>query len=327
MSAPGLSSGPEQLTCESRNAMISIRKKTTAGPAHITGPCRPVEGFTNYPCAAAMSDKVFRYMSEFIQGACGIKLAPHKKTMLEGRLRKRMRALGIGSFEEYCEHLFSPGGYDLELIHMIDVVTTNKTDFFREPDHFDHLLNTVLPEFIGMQGPSVSKKFGVWSAGCSTGEEPYTLAMVLSEFCEKCPAIEFSILATDISTAVLEKAGKGIYREDEVCPIPMALRRKYLLRCKDRERKLVRIAPELRALVKFRRINFIEEDYGIREDIHLIFCRNVMIYFDRPTQQKIVSRLVQRLSTGGYFFIGHSESLHGMELPLMQTAATVYKKL
>jgi chemotaxis protein methyltransferase CheR len=274
-----------------------------------------------------MSDGQFARLSEYIRTACGIKLPPAKKTMLEGRLRKRLHALGIESFDRYCEHLFSSHGSESEYIHMIDVVTTNKTDFFREPDHFDYLSETVLPELVSAHGPGVRNRLIVWSAGCSTGEEPYTLAMVLSEFAEQCPGFRFSILATDISTAVLEKAKSGIYEHEKVAPIPMMFRKKYLLKSKDRDKGLVRIAPELRAAVRFERLNFMEEDYEIAESIGVVFCRNVIIYFDRLTQEQFLKRISQYLMPGGYLFVGHSESLHSMDLPLVQTATTVYRKL
>lgn len=272
-----------------------------------------------------MSDKDFVRLSQFIRVSCGIKLPPVKKTMLEGRLRKRLRALGIDSFKRYCEFLFSPGGSQSEYIHMIDAVTTNKTDFFREPDHFDYLSERVLPELVSLFGSG--KKLKVWSAACSTGEEPYTLAMVLSEFAESCPGFGFSILATDISSAVLEKAMSGIYQHDIVSPIPMALRKKYLLKSREKHKGLVRIVPQLRNTVRFGRLNFLEEEYGINEQMAIVFCRNALIYFDRPTQEKIINRLSQHLISGGYLFVGHSESLHGMDLPLVQAATTIYRKL
>ena len=273
-----------------------------------------------------MSDKVFVRLSESIRDSCGIRLPPAKKTMLEGRLRKRLRALGIESFERYCEFLFSPGGSQSEYIHMIDAVTTNKTDFFREPDHFDCLLERILPEMVRLHTFGARKKLNVWSAACSTGEEPYTLAMVLSEFAEGCPGFDFSILATDISTAVLEKARSGIYEHDRVSQIPMMLRKKYLLKSKEKDKGLVRIAPELRNAVRFERLNFLEEEYGIDKPMAIVFCRNVLIYFDRPIQEKLVNRLSQHLMHGGYLFVGHSENLHGMDLPLVQTATTIYRK-
>ncbi len=273
-----------------------------------------------------MSDKDFARLSEFIRNSCGIRLPPAKKTMLEGRLRKRLRALCIESFERYCEFLFSPGGSQSEFIHMIDVVTTNKTDFFRESDHFDYLSERVLPELVLSHGIGVRKKLNVWSAACSTGEEPYTLAMVLSEFAEGCPGFYFSILATDISTAVLEKARSGIYDHDRVIPIPMMLRKKYLLRSKEKVKGLVRVVSALRNSVRFERLNFLDEEYGIDEPMAIVFCRNVLIYFDRSTQEKLVKRLSQQLISGGYLFVGHSESLHGMDLPLVQTATSTYRK-
>ena len=270
-----------------------------------------------------MSDKDFVRLSEFIRASCGIKLPPAKKTMLEGRLRKRLRALGIESFNRYCEFIFSSSGSESEYIHMIDAVTTNKTDFFREPDHFDYLSDRVLPELV-LNG--FGKRLNVWSAACSTGEEPYTLAMVLSEFAQGCPGFGFSILATDISSAVLEKARSGIYQHDSVAPIPMALRKKYLLKSREKDKGLVRIVPQLRNAVRFGRLNFLEEDYGISEPMAIVFCRNVLIYFDRPTQEKLLNRLLQHLMSGGYLFVGHSESLHGMDLPLVQAATTIYRK-
>ncbi len=273
-----------------------------------------------------MSDKDFVRLSEFIEASCGIKLPPAKKTMLEGRLRKRLRALGIESFKRYCEFLFSPGGSQSEYIHMIDVVTTNKTDFFREPDHFDRLFERIVPELVRLHGLGTRKKLNVWSAACSTGEEPYSLAMVLSEFAEGCPGFSFSILATDISTTVLEKARSGIYEHDSVSPIPMALRKKYLLKSKEKDKGLVRIVPQLRNSVRFERLDFLEQKYGINEPMAIVFCRNVLIYFDRPTQEKLLNRLSQHLMSGGYLFVGHSESFHGMDLPLVQTATTIYRK-
>lgn len=277
--------------------------------------------------SAQLSNKDFDRLSQFIHTSCGIKLPPAKKTMVEGRLRKRLRALGIDSYGKYCDFVFSPAGMDSEYVHMIDVVTTNKTDFFREPEHFDYLSGRVLPELVLSSRPGARKSINVWSAACSTGEEPYTLAMVLSEFAESSPGFDFSILATDISTAVLEKATLGIYEHDRVIPIPMTLRKKHLLKSRQKERGLVRVTPELRSCVRFRRLNFLEDEYGIEDPMDVVFCRNALIYFDRPTQEKIVGRFVQHMRPGGYLFVGHSESLHGMDLPLAQTATTIYRKL
>ncbi len=153
-----------------------------------------------------LSSRDFERLSQFISNHCGIKMPPAKKTLLESRLQKRLRTLGAPSFREYCDYLFeNPDGVS-ELVHMIDAVTTNKTDFFREPAHFSFLSETVLPEFIRAQGSAGGQRFTVWSAGCSSGEEPYTLAIVLSEFARRNPGFQFTIMATDISTKVLDKA-------------------------------------------------------------------------------------------------------------------------
>jgi chemotaxis protein methyltransferase CheR len=276
---------------------------------------------------ATMSNADFLRLSKLIQDFCGIKLPPAKKTMLEGRLRKRLNALGMETFDRYCDHIFDSKSAGDEYVHMLDAVTTNKTDFFRESNHFDYLLRRVLPELVSSQGLGIGKMLNVWSAGCSTGEEPYTLAMVLSDFSERVPGFHFSVLGTDISTKVLSKAMSGIYEHDRVDPIPMPFRKKYLLRSKSENPGLVRIAPELRSSVRFARLNLMEDDYGIREQMGVIFCRNVVIYFDRPTQERLLNRLSQHLISGGYLFMGHSESIHGMDLPLVPTATTIHRKI
>jgi chemotaxis protein methyltransferase CheR len=268
--------------------------------------------------ALLMSDKVFRRLSEFIQGHCGIKMPPVKKQMLEGRLRKRLRALNVSSFESYCEHVFKAGA-EAELIQMIDAVTTNKTDFFREPAHFDYLVEKILPELSRSR-----EKISVWSAGCSSGEEPYTIAMILSEFALE-NKINFSVLGTDISARVLEKARRAVYDHENIEPVPMSFRKKYLLRGKD-NRSMVRIKPELRSRVHFRRLNLMDAGFGMHDKMCLIFCRNVMIYFDRNTQEELLGKFCRQLIPGGYLFTGHSETLQGMDLPLIPVAPTIHKR-
>ena len=206
---------------------------------------------------------------------------------------------------------------------MINVVTTNKTDFFREPRHFDFLMQSALPELMRLCGSGTRS---IWSAGCSTGEEPYTLAMVLSEFASRNAGFNFSLLATDISTSVLDRAVRGVYKEEKVEAVPLEFRKKYFMRSKDRGKGLVRVAPEVRLLVKFRRLNFLDHDFGLRELQDIIFCRNVIIYFDRPTQEKVLGRLCQHLIPGGYLFMGHSETLSSLDLPLVSVGPMVYRK-
>ena len=278
--------------------------------------------------SAVMSAKDFHRLSQFIHNRCGIKLAPTKKTMLEGRLRRRLRSLRMDNFADYCDYLFSPQGQDAESIHMVDMVTTNKTDFFREPQHFHFLMQKVLPELTRELGwGSPDNPLRVWSAGCSTGEEPYTLAMFLSEFSTTHPGFHFSILGTDISTKVLDLARLAVYEHDAIEPVPLAWRKKYLLRSKNKDKVLVRMAPEVRNLVKFQHLNFMEDSYGLREPQAVVFCRNVLIYFERTTQLTVLRRICRHLLPGGYLFIGHSETMHGLDLPLVQSAPTVYRKI
>lgn len=271
-------------------------------------------------------DRDFKRLSEFIHAEYGIKMPASKKTMLEMRLQKRLRNLGLESFKEYCKYLFSPKGLEAELNQMIDVVTTHKTDFIREPMHFEYLIQSILPEWTQTYGAGSRKKFNAWSAGCSTGEEPYSLAMILSEYAQAFPGFNYSILATDISAKVVEVAKRGIYHQDKVNVVPVALKQKYLLKSKDKKKELVRIIPELRTRVMFKQLNFTDTHYAPREPMDIIFCRNVIIYFDRLTQEQVMKRLCRHLCSGGYLFAGHSETLHGMDLPLTLAAPTIYKR-
>lgn len=270
-----------------------------------------------------LSARDFARFSEFIHTECGIKMPPSKKTMLEARLQKRLRALALADYAQYCAFFFSKEGMATELPHLLDVVTTNTTDFFREPNHFELLSRNVLPRWLNR---NQGRELAVWSAGCSTGEEPYTLAIALSEFQQQQPEFRFSILATDISTRVLEHATRAVYAEDKLEKVPAHMHRLYFLRSKDRSKRLVRVAPEIRRLVSFQRLNFME-DFSFKNKMDIIFCRNVMIYFDRPTQERLLGKFCTHLRQGGHIFIGHSESLTGMQLPIRQLAPTVYERI
>ena len=269
--------------------------------------------------------KDFRRLGELIHNVSGIKVSDPKKTMIESRLQRRLKRLGMQSIQVYLDYLFSPDGMQNELINMIDEVTTNKTDFFREPGHFDFLVKHALPEMLKAHSEEIHKRLTIWSAGCSSGEEPYTLAMVLSEFASQ-QRFSFLILATDISKSMLEKAALAIYDAERIAPVPAELQRKYLLRGKDRIQQRFRVVPELRQLVKFRILNFMDSDFGFREPIDIIFCRNVIIYFDKKTQEELLRKFCNCLTSKGYIFMGHSETLFGMDLPLVQVAPTIYRK-
>ena len=275
---------------------------------------------------AKMKDKEFQLFSSFIYDHVGIQLPPTKKTMLEARLQKRLKTLDIHSFEVYQQFVFSQEGQQAELVHLIDVVTTNKTDFFREPGHFDYMTRNALPEIIRQRGSRYSDPVRIWSAGCSSGEEPYTLAMVLSEFSAENHGFRFSILASDISTRILETAKTAIYPEERTEGIALDIKKKYLLRSRERSRTLVRICPEIRSKVAFRRINFMDSQFGISEKMDIIFCRNVVIYFDKPTQQDLMRKFYEQLRPGGYLFLGHSETLNGINDDFISVSSTVYQK-
>jgi chemotaxis protein methyltransferase CheR len=272
-----------------------------------------------------LSPVEYAKLSKLIYDVVGIQLGPDRKTMLGARIHRRLKALDLANYADYCSYLFGIHGQREEIVHLIDVVTTNKTDFFREPAHFTYLIQKALPEMIAHN--ESGRPLLIWSAGCSTGEEPYTLAMLLSDYAEQHPGFQFRLLATDISTSVLAKAKKAVFTSQVAAPIPANLRKKYLMRSRNRESDLVRIVPELRRLVEFRRLNFMDADYAVKEQAAAIFCRNVLIYFDRQTQERILAQLTNHLTPRGYLFVGHSESLHDMRLPLASVAPALYRKV
>ena len=293
-----------------RKAASASTPRPAPGPANGNAPLVP------------MPQSVFDRFSEMIQQECGIKMPASKKTMLEARLRKRLRALGLPDFELYCDYVFGPGGFEHELVHLLDVVTTNKTDFFREGVQFEYLLRTALPTLVerGLRGP-----LRAWSAGCSTGEEAYTLAMVLEEFRSQRRGFEYQILATDLSTRVLQAAARGVYRDDRIEPVPAALRARYIMRSRDRAQGLVRVHPDLRARVSFQRLNFRDQEYDVGPPLDVVFCRNVLIYFEKDFQRELLLRLIARIAPGGYLFLGHTESIHGMGRPVAPVGFSVYR--
>jgi chemotaxis protein methyltransferase CheR len=274
------------------------------------------------PSLSRLSMEEFHVLAALVFTQSGINLTAAKKVMLESRLNKRLRALKLESFKDYIHLLGRGADVTSELIHMIDVVTTNKTDFFREPHHFTYLENKILPE-LARTKPEVK----LWSAACSSGEEPYTLAMVMEHFASQQDKFRYNIFASDISTTMLEKGALAIYPADKVECIPQEAKRRYLLKSRDLEKPTVRVAPSLRSKVRFKRINLMDTILPVDEIFDIIFCRNVLIYFDRKTQLEVVRKLTTHLTVGGYLFIGHSESLYQADLPLTQEKPTVYKKI
>ena len=270
-----------------------------------------------------ISKRNFEKLADFIYSYSGIKMPPTKMTMLEGRIRRRLRATGFVRFDDYCDYLFDGDGLEQEAVYLIDAVTTNKTDFFREPNHFAYMSEHALPDLVRRGVNDIRS----WSSACSTGAEPYTMAMVLDNFCAERSATKYSILATDLSTEVLETARRGIYTSDLMSPVPSAFRRRYVMEAVDTRRREVRIHPQLRAHVGFARLNLMDQSYPVKTKLHIVFCRNVLIYFDKKTQGGVLTRLCDCLEKGGYLFIGHSESITGFDLPVKQVANTVFQRI
>ncbi|MFP4509722.1 MAG: CheR family methyltransferase [Spirochaetota bacterium] len=276
---------------------------------------------------AHLSEREFRRLAEFIEGNLGIRMPPTKKVMLESRLHKRLRILDYDSYTDYLDHVFAEGTASDELVHMIDAVTTNKTDFFREPDHFRYLQEKILPRHVEHDGWGYDEPLHTWSAAASSGEEPYTLAMVLQEFARQNSGFQYDVLGTDISTRVLERARQAVYPVDRLAPVSADLKKRYFLKSKDATKSLARVKPELRRAVRYQRLNLMDDDFGLRQTFHVIFCRNVIIYFDRPRQLKLVEHLYRYLRPSGYLILGHSETLAGADLPYRTVAPTIYQRI
>ena len=267
-----------------------------------------------------LSDAEFARFRSLIQKHTGIHLKDHKRQLLLARLGQHIRKLGLASFSDYYEYLARDASGEA-LRAFINRITTNKTSFFREPHHFEFLRARLIPE-LRRYG---KRELRIWSAGCSSGEEPYSIAFAIGEALGKCHAWDVRIMATDIDTEVLAQARAGIYPVAALEDVPAVLRRACFLRGYGEFRGQVQVRPELRRLVEFRRINLKEPDWGLHTRFDVIFCRNVIIYFERPLQQEIVERLTGFLKPEGYFFGGHSENLFWMRDLLVPVEPTVYR--
>lgn len=274
-----------------------------------------------------LSLRDFKRIADLIGEEVGIKLPPAKRLMVEGRLRKRVRALGLPNLDAYSTYLFQHDGLGAERPHLINAVTTNKTDFFREPEHFDLLESQLVPALLELRRGERQPLLKVWSAASSTGAEAYTLAMVLADLAVQRHDFRFAILGTDISTAVLEQGERGVYATELVAPVPPAKQQRYLMYArKPGARPEVRIVPELRRLVHFARLNLMDQSYPFDHDVDVIFLRNVLIYFDKADQERVILRLVGHLRVGGYLILGHSESMIGTAVTMRQVAPAVFQK-
>ncbi len=271
-----------------------------------------------------LTDAEFQEFSELIYAHVGISMKPEKKELLNARLGKRLRICKINSFKEYYEFINQPEQKKVEFINFLDSVSTNFTSFFREISHFEFLKSKVLPELLMRSGAS-GRELSFWSSASSSGEEPYTLAMILNDFSMLNPKFRYKILATDISTKVLALANRGVYAVEQTSKAPAEYLKKYFQRGCGASSGKVKVKDELRKQVNFQRFNLMH-DFAWHNEMDVIFCRNVMIYFDRETQQRLVEKFYNSLASGGYLFIGHSESISSLKHNFTQVEATTYQK-
>jgi chemotaxis protein methyltransferase CheR len=266
------------------------------------------------------SDAEFAFIRELVEQHAAIKLPDTKRQMVYGRLVRRLRELRLGSFAEYVALLRDDAGGP-EFVNLINAVTTNLTSFFREKHHFDVLREKVIPEFVTRN--SAKRSLRIWSAGCSTGEEPYSIAMTVLDC---LPAgWDLKILATDIDTTVLATASAGVYGEDRIRSLPDTLKRRGFLRGRGESSDKVRVRPEFQQPISFKQLNLMEA-WPMRGQFDFIFCRNVVIYFDKPTQQRLFDRFADQLVDDGYVFLGHSETMHNLTTRFRLLGQTVYQK-
>jgi len=253
-----------------------------------------------------LSNREYQLISQLVHDRFGINLGEQKRNLIVGRLQKVLRSGGFESFMDYYRHVVEdPTGR--ALLVLVDRISTNHTFFFREKDHFDFLSSRVLPQVVDDLRKKGKRDIRIWCAGCSSGEEPYTLAMVLNQyFSSSFSNMDIGILATDISLSVLEKASTGVYTSGQMSEVPPLYRQKYFTTLGDGGWM---VKPDLKKMVFFRRLNLMREDYPFKGRFQVIFCRNVMIYFDDATRQALVGRFHRYIEPGGYLFIGHSESL------------------
>ncbi|WP_199096956.1 protein-glutamate O-methyltransferase CheR [Dyella sp. ASV21] len=271
----------------------------------------------------SLGNAEFEFLRAFVYEHCGISLGEHKRQLVQGRLLRRLRALKLRDFADYCELLRrDPHG---ELGELASAISTNVTAFFRESHHFDLLSNELLPRWIAEKKKD-GGRLRIWSAGCATGEEPYTLAIVLAEALEKHGAqVDAKILATDLSPQALETARKGVYPIERLEGVSDERRRRWFLRGEGEYAQFACVHPRLRELVSILPLNLLH-DWPMQGPFDAIFCRNVVIYFDKPTKQRLFQRYAGLLPEGGYLFLGHSESMYGLNDSFDLIGRTVYRK-
>lgn len=278
--------------------------------------CRPSD------TPVKLSDLEFDKLRKFIRDQTGISMAASKRHLVYRRLSTRLRELNIGSFREYRNYLQS--GNESELEKFCNAVTTNLTSFFREAHHFDYLASTILPEIAARKG-STARRLRIWSAGCSTGEEPYSIAMTLSETLTDLRHRDAKILASDLDSNVLATGLAGIYRHEHVEKLPNARLKRWFLSGGTKTNPVFKVRPELQELITFKQLNLMH-NWPMNGLFDVIICRNVIIYFDKPTQRILIDRFANQLQDGGHLILGHSESLLNVSDRFALLGQTIYKK-
>ncbi len=268
------------------------------------------------------SDKEFKFISKLVGERTGIVLSDAKRQMVYGRLSRRLRQLKLTKFSEYCELLTS--GHEEELIEFTNAITTNLTAFFRENHHFDFLKDTVLPELIKKNAHT--KRLRIWSAGCSSGEEPYSIAMCVREALPKSAGWDVKILATDLDSNMVQRGKNGIYTTERVEGLTEARMKKWVKRGKGANDDKVRMSDDLRNMITFKELNLME-DWPIKGPFDFMFCRNVVIYFNKETQRELFDRYAELLAPNAHLFIGHSESLNKVTERFNLLGKTIYQKV
>lgn len=285
----------------------------------------PTDGQPRVAGAFVITDEEFRVFRALVLKEAGIFLSEAKRQLVASRLAKRLRHFGFTTFSQYYHYLKTQDPQGEERLRMVNCITTNKTDFFREGHHFEFLRDQVFPELRERALQGGPRRLRIWSAACSSGEEPYTIALTIREKFPSHSGWDIKILASDIDTDMLQRAERGIYDKERLAGVPEPLQRKYFLRGKGQWEGSVRIRPELRELITFRRINFMDPSWPIHTRFDVIFCRNVIIYFDRETQRRLFERLRGYLHEDGYLMVGHSESLHWLADLFVPLRGTIYR--
>lgn len=271
-----------------------------------------------------LTDAEFEQISDMVYDHCGINLHDGKKELVRARLAKIIRQGRFESFSHYMAAVAADTSGQ-SFSELIDSLSTNLTSFYRESVHFDYLAGTLLPELIAQKQRNSQLKLRGWSAGCSSGEEPYTIAITLLEALSDRARWDVKLLATDISTRILKRAQEGVYEQERIEPVPAALKSRYLTMRSKNGHKTFEVSSALRQIIVFNYLNLMGE-WPFRGPMDFIFCRNVMIYFDKPTQQRLIDRFYQVLAPGGVLFTGHSESLTGIRHSFRYIQPTIYRK-